>query len=112
MAEGNGLLNRPVGKNPLRGFESRPLRFLCAIFTFSQSEAVTHCCVNVAVVLELAEESVRIITKKNTYSVCLLLPKIANARTAKSTTADRCLIAGGSIQPGRAAISKSTPTAI
>ena len=25
-AEGNGLLNRPVGINPLRGFESRPLR--------------------------------------------------------------------------------------
>ena len=27
MAEGNGLLNRPVGINPLRGFESRPLRY-------------------------------------------------------------------------------------
>jgi hypothetical protein len=27
VAEGNGLLNRPVGIHPLRGFESRPLRF-------------------------------------------------------------------------------------
>ena len=26
MAEGNGLLNRPVGISPQRGFESRPLR--------------------------------------------------------------------------------------
>ena len=26
MAEGNGLLNRRMGINPYRGFESRPLR--------------------------------------------------------------------------------------
>jgi hypothetical protein len=31
-AEGNGLLNRPVGNNPLRGFESRPLRYLVVSF--------------------------------------------------------------------------------
>jgi hypothetical protein len=26
VAEGNGLLNRRMGNNPYRGFESRPLR--------------------------------------------------------------------------------------
>ena len=34
MAEGNGLLNRPVGINPPRGFESRPLRFSAKIGAF------------------------------------------------------------------------------
>jgi hypothetical protein len=34
VAEGNGLLNRRMGINPYRGFESRPLRFLNHVFKF------------------------------------------------------------------------------
>jgi hypothetical protein len=40
------------------------------------------------------------------------LLKIANIKTAKSTTADAYLMADGSIQPGRVTISNLTPAAI